>query len=246
MRNLYSSLSEQESEYEDKCGVNISEANAYMTYINSETSAVNNNPDKMYSLLMSENFHNHVNKLAKIVSGIKLDTLRCLTNNDRNKLCQQYDNFDKQNSLVNLERILSIMNRYNSVLSQIATWVYTTTKDIYKYCGHDDLKIQRVQQIISRLSVLMGDQAELHKLLSGDISINPPLLHLQSEEEQLAEMENQEQTLPMPTFVEHSQCPPQPNTTNMVSSDWMWATIALIILIVIVIIFGSSIYYTSE
>jgi len=158
-----------------KCGVDYNDMYSGYKVINDDLSATNNDSDKMFELVMSDQFLAQVNNFAQKVKTININSIKCLNNNDRDKVCSSSDKADSMATLVQLERLLMVINKYNTTLNEISSWIFMNIHDLYQYCGKDTAKLQRIRQIISRLSYIMADQIEMNKMMTGNTSITPPI-----------------------------------------------------------------------
>lgn len=193
----------------DDDNIDVKDMKSNLDKIESEIGATNNNTQEMYNLLMNKNFLNEVNKLADTVQNININTIQYFSQSQgKQKQCNS-KKYSMQN-IQQLERILIIINKYTLVMNQIAQWIFTNLKDIYSYCNNDQQKINRIKQIIARLSYVLANQIEINKILSDDVPIEPPSYPENIQDNQLYQ-----------------------TNSDMVSSGWMYATYFLIIIIVI-------------
>lgn len=169
---------------------------------------ISNNTEDMYKLLMNDNFFSEVNKLSNIVQNINFKTVNDIAK--KNKICNSInssDKLDKSNELRQIERILIMVNKYTIIMSQISQWIYINLRDIYQYCNNDPEKLNNIKQVIAKLSYVLANQFEMKNILSNNINILPP------QKTDLSNKKNQ-----------------------YVSSGWMYATYALIIILIIMFI----------
>jgi len=211
--------------------VSTLDANSFKTGLNkirSEIDGTHNNTEEMYNLLMSDNFYNEVEKLSTAIKSINFNTIQCLAQGNKEKICNTFKQYEKNLTLQQLERILNVVNKYTIIMSQIAQWVFINLRDIYQYCGDDGVKITRIRQIIARISYILADQMEMKRVLKGDLEIKPPLNPL------LTQSNSQlEQTIMGQQYIQD----------NYVSPTWMYMTYFFIIVIIIIFV---VIYYKNK
>jgi hypothetical protein len=238
--NEYEHMHNVGDEYTNtQCGVNFSEITDQINYIDSEIK-LNANDHDMYNLFMSDTFYNNVNKLAQMIKQINFNVFTCLSENGQVDVCKNINNIDKNIHLDKLEKMLIVINKYNSIMQDLAAFIYINIRNIYKYCGHDELKLKRINQIIARLSYTFTDQEELKKLLNNDISLNPPISTnympvSESESEFKSDLESE--IVPMWYTPDIYNINNTNNTNNMVPIGWKYSTYILIIIIVLIIIY---------
>lgn len=239
------------------CGIDMKDMSTKLMMINNDVKANHNNANDMYNLLLSDDFFNQVNSLASQIKNIKLNTIQCLSNNNKEKICNRLNKYDNQLNIDKLEKMLMVINKYNTMMNDMAIWIYTNLRDLYQYCEHDFSKIQKIEQIITRLSYIMADQTEMGNILNNnEIMPSPVDLYNQntSSSSQEESSSNQEESLTKHSASEEEQLSVIPfglsesskseasasSISSVVSKskgiDWRYSLLILFVLIIIVVI----------
>ena len=139
----------------ETCGIDVKLLTDNLADLNTNFDQImaSSNP---YAGLLDSKFYNKVMNTTKQITQIKLDTMKCLTGNNRDALCSSIDNINANLRLDDLDNIVFILERYNDIIKKISKWLLVNLYDLQNYCGGDIKKIDRLKSILVKLGRLMS------------------------------------------------------------------------------------------
>ena len=169
----FGEFSEENPDNKDlaRCNIDINDIQSNVVALENtiRTSMTDGDDDAIIKVILSDEFYNNVNNLTNKITAVDFDKIKCLANNDKEKICSNMNDPYAVKRINELEKILDVLNKYMNVVKNISTWVYKNISDLYKYCNGDSNKVDKIKQIIARLSFVIADTNELQKLIGGTI-----------------------------------------------------------------------------
>lgn len=125
----------------------------------------------MTKLLMDDNYVKAFGQLVDDVTSIDFEKLKCMSGNDKDKICMAYNMYLQTGGPQQLDNMIAILDKYTAPLQKTTNWLNSTSSDYFKYCGGNTEQLDKLKQVINKINIITNNvpSSQPSKGLSGGV-----------------------------------------------------------------------------
>jgi len=151
----------------NKCGIDPLEIQSQIDQVGRAIANVKST-NQLYDLLLSNQFYSQISNVTNMIRSIKLDTIRCLRDDNKEEICRNVGALDLQFSTDDLDKINLLLDKYSGLLRNIRSWLFDYMHELYQYCGRDQAKLDKFRQIMNKIGSLFTNNEATSTTLTHD------------------------------------------------------------------------------
>lgn len=140
-----------------ECGINVASINKDVADFMRKF----NHAQNIHSVLMQDDTKRVVTGLIDKITAINPSQLKCSYPYDQ--FCRSLAPLSMV-SVSDLDMAISILDKYENDIKRLTRWAKYIISDMSKYCKHDEQKIIKIRQIVSRLLSLVSDRPDINSI----------------------------------------------------------------------------------